>query len=140
MRCLLLVALSSLAWAEPIEGSPAARHLALLKSELKRPTAPNLDSMFESAIRGAGFAIESGKLAFTSHGHTVSATVGRSQLTPLVDVTTAGAAVIGVCDSCLPGPAGNHEYIVYIAAAGHPAAEEREVDVERAIADAVACA
>ncbi len=55
-------------------------------------------------------------------------------------VTAAGATVIGVCDSCLPGPAGNHEYIVYVAAAGHPAAEEREVDVERAIADAVACA
>jgi hypothetical protein len=91
MRCLLLVALSSLAWADPIEGSPAARH-ELLKSELKRPTALSLDSVFESAIRGAGFAIESGKLAFTSHGHTVTATVGRSQLTPLVDVTTAGAA------------------------------------------------
>jgi len=53
-------------------------------------------------------------------------------------VTAAGAAVIGVCDSCLPGPAGNHEYIVYVATAGHPAAEEREVDVERAIADALA--
>jgi 23S rRNA (cytidine1920-2'-O)/16S rRNA (cytidine1409-2'-O)-methyltransferase len=55
-------------------------------------------------------------------------------------VTAAGAAVLGVCDSCLPGPAGNHEYVVHVAAAGHPAAEEREVDVERAIADAVASA
>jgi 23S rRNA (cytidine1920-2'-O)/16S rRNA (cytidine1409-2'-O)-methyltransferase len=55
-------------------------------------------------------------------------------------VTAAGAVVLGVCDSCLPGPAGNHEYVVYVAAAGHPAAEEREVDVERAIADAVASA
>ena len=54
--------------------------------------------------------------------------------------TAAGAAVLGVCDSCLPGPAGNHEYVVYVAAAGHPAAEEREVDVERAIADAIASA
>ena len=54
--------------------------------------------------------------------------------------TAAGAAVLGVCDSCLPGPAGNHEYVVYVAAVGHPAAEEREVDVERAIADAVSSA
>jgi 23S rRNA (cytidine1920-2'-O)/16S rRNA (cytidine1409-2'-O)-methyltransferase len=49
-----------------------------------------------------------------------------------------GAAVLGVCDSCVPGPAGNREYIVDLAAAGHPAAQEREPDVERAIADAVA--
>jgi 23S rRNA (cytidine1920-2'-O)/16S rRNA (cytidine1409-2'-O)-methyltransferase len=49
-----------------------------------------------------------------------------------------GAAVLGVCDSCVPGPAGNREYVVDLAAAGHPAAQEREPDVERAIADAVA--
>jgi 23S rRNA (cytidine1920-2'-O)/16S rRNA (cytidine1409-2'-O)-methyltransferase len=53
-------------------------------------------------------------------------------------VTAAGAAVLGVCDSCVPGPAGNREYMVYAAAAGHPAAQEGGVDVERAIADAVA--
>ncbi len=55
-------------------------------------------------------------------------------------VTAAGAAVLGVCDSCVPGPAGNREYMVYAAAAGHPAAQEGGVDVERAIADAVASA
>jgi 23S rRNA (cytidine1920-2'-O)/16S rRNA (cytidine1409-2'-O)-methyltransferase len=48
-----------------------------------------------------------------------------------------GAAVLGVCDSCVPGPAGNREYVVDLAA-GHPGAQEREPDVERAIADAVA--
>jgi hypothetical protein len=53
-------------------------------------------------------------------------------------VTRSGAAVLGVCDSCVPGPAGNREYVVDLAAAGHPAAQEREPDVERAIADAVA--
>jgi 23S rRNA (cytidine1920-2'-O)/16S rRNA (cytidine1409-2'-O)-methyltransferase len=52
-------------------------------------------------------------------------------------VTGTGAAVLGVCDSCVPGPAGNREYVVYAAAAGHPAVQERGVDVERAIADAV---
>jgi hypothetical protein len=83
MRCLLLMAVSSLAWGDPP---------LLSKSQLKPPERVSLDSVFENAIRGAGFAIESGKLAFTSHGHTVTATVGRSQLTPLVDVTTAGAA------------------------------------------------
>ncbi|HEX5558304.1 MAG TPA: TlyA family RNA methyltransferase [Gaiellales bacterium] len=51
-----------------------------------------------------------------------------------------GAVVLGVCDSCVPGPAGNREYVVDLAAAGHPAAQEREPDVERAIADAVASA
>jgi 23S rRNA (cytidine1920-2'-O)/16S rRNA (cytidine1409-2'-O)-methyltransferase len=51
-----------------------------------------------------------------------------------------GAAVLGVCDSCVPGPAGNREYVVDLAAAGHPAAQEGDPDVERAIADAVASA
>jgi 23S rRNA (cytidine1920-2'-O)/16S rRNA (cytidine1409-2'-O)-methyltransferase len=51
-----------------------------------------------------------------------------------------GAAVLGVCDSCVPGPAGNREYVVDLAAAGHPAAQERDPDLERAIADAVASA
>jgi 23S rRNA (cytidine1920-2'-O)/16S rRNA (cytidine1409-2'-O)-methyltransferase len=48
-----------------------------------------------------------------------------------------GAAVLGVCDSCVPGRAGNREYVMYVAAAGHPAAEEHGIDVEAAIADAV---
>jgi 23S rRNA (cytidine1920-2'-O)/16S rRNA (cytidine1409-2'-O)-methyltransferase len=51
--------------------------------------------------------------------------------------TEFGAAILGVCDSCAPGPAGNREYVVYMAAAGHPLAQEGRVDVERAIADAV---
>jgi 23S rRNA (cytidine1920-2'-O)/16S rRNA (cytidine1409-2'-O)-methyltransferase len=51
--------------------------------------------------------------------------------------TAAGAVVLGVCDSCAPGPAGNREYVVYAAAAGHPVAQEGGIDVERAIADAV---
>jgi 23S rRNA (cytidine1920-2'-O)/16S rRNA (cytidine1409-2'-O)-methyltransferase len=55
-------------------------------------------------------------------------------------VTGSAAIVLGVCDSLHPGPAGNHEYVVYAAAAAHPAAKEHEVDVERAIADAVASA
>jgi 23S rRNA (cytidine1920-2'-O)/16S rRNA (cytidine1409-2'-O)-methyltransferase len=55
-------------------------------------------------------------------------------------VTEMGAAVLGVCDSCVPGPAGNREYVVDLAAAGHPAAQEHEPDVERAIADAVGSA
>jgi len=55
-------------------------------------------------------------------------------------VTAAGAVVLGVCDSCVPGPAGNREYMVHAAAAGHPAAQEGGVDVERAIADAVGSA
>jgi hypothetical protein len=53
-------------------------------------------------------------------------------------VTGTGAVVLGVCDSCVPGPAGNREYVVYAAAAGHSAAQEGGVDVERSIADAVA--
>ncbi len=53
-------------------------------------------------------------------------------------VTAEGAHLLGVCDSCHPGPAGNREYVVHMAAAGHPAAQEGRVDVERAIADAVA--
>jgi 23S rRNA (cytidine1920-2'-O)/16S rRNA (cytidine1409-2'-O)-methyltransferase len=53
-------------------------------------------------------------------------------------VSGEGATVLGVCDSCAPGPAGNHEYVVYLVAGGHPAAQEGEVDVERAIAHAVA--
>jgi 23S rRNA (cytidine1920-2'-O)/16S rRNA (cytidine1409-2'-O)-methyltransferase len=54
--------------------------------------------------------------------------------------TGEGAIILGVCDSCLPGPAGNREYVVYLAAAGHPAAAQGGVDVERAIADAVGSA
>ncbi len=41
-------------------------------------------------------------------------------------VTRSAAAVLGVCDSCVPGPAGNREYVVYLAAAGHPGRQDRE--------------
>jgi 23S rRNA (cytidine1920-2'-O)/16S rRNA (cytidine1409-2'-O)-methyltransferase len=51
-----------------------------------------------------------------------------------------GAVILGVCDSCVPGPAGNREYVTYLAAAGHPAGADGGVDVEPAIADAVGSA
>jgi 23S rRNA (cytidine1920-2'-O)/16S rRNA (cytidine1409-2'-O)-methyltransferase len=47
------------------------------------------------------------------------------------------AAVLGVCDSSLPGPAGNREYLLDLAAAGHPIARERATDVQAAIEVAV---
>ena len=47
------------------------------------------------------------------------------------------AAVLGVCDSSLPGPAGNREYLIDLAAAGHPVARERATDVQAAIEVAV---
>ena len=52
-------------------------------------------------------------------------------------VTGRALTVLGVCDSSLPGPAGNREYLVYLASAGHPVLKEREVDVAAAIRDAV---
>jgi 23S rRNA (cytidine1920-2'-O)/16S rRNA (cytidine1409-2'-O)-methyltransferase len=45
--------------------------------------------------------------------------------------------VLGVCDSSLPGPAGNREYLMELAAAAHPAAQGRNVDIEQAIESAV---
>jgi 23S rRNA (cytidine1920-2'-O)/16S rRNA (cytidine1409-2'-O)-methyltransferase len=50
----------------------------------------------------------------------------------------APAAVLGVCDSSIPGPAGNREYLVYFAAAGHPSAKEHLIDVRQQIDTAVA--
>jgi 23S rRNA (cytidine1920-2'-O)/16S rRNA (cytidine1409-2'-O)-methyltransferase len=47
------------------------------------------------------------------------------------------AAVLGVCDSSLPGPAGNREYLMDLAAAAHPIARERATDVQAAIEGAV---
>jgi 23S rRNA (cytidine1920-2'-O)/16S rRNA (cytidine1409-2'-O)-methyltransferase len=52
--------------------------------------------------------------------------------------TGSGWAVLGVCDSCVPGPAGNREYIVYLASPAHPLAEERVTDVADEIERAVA--
>ena len=52
-------------------------------------------------------------------------------------VTGQGAAILGVCDSSHPGPAGNHEYLMYLASPDHPAYQEREIDVSAEIRDAV---
>jgi 23S rRNA (cytidine1920-2'-O)/16S rRNA (cytidine1409-2'-O)-methyltransferase len=52
-------------------------------------------------------------------------------------VTGEGAAILGVCDSSHPGPAGNHEYLMYLASPDHPACQEREIDVSAEIRDAV---
>ncbi len=49
----------------------------------------------------------------------------------------APAAVLGVCDSSLPGPAGNREYLVYLAAARHPLIPDPPLDVDAAIEDAI---
>ena len=52
--------------------------------------------------------------------------------------TGNGWAVLGVCDSCVPGPAGNREYVVYLASHAHPVQEDQTADVadqiERALA------
>ncbi len=52
--------------------------------------------------------------------------------------TGNGWAVLGVCDSCVPGPAGNREYVVYLASPAHPLRKEQTVDaadqIERALA------
>jgi 23S rRNA (cytidine1920-2'-O)/16S rRNA (cytidine1409-2'-O)-methyltransferase len=52
-------------------------------------------------------------------------------------VTGRGAAILGVCDSSHPGPAGNREYLMYLASHDHPAYQEREIDVSAEIRDAV---
>jgi 23S rRNA (cytidine1920-2'-O)/16S rRNA (cytidine1409-2'-O)-methyltransferase len=52
-------------------------------------------------------------------------------------VTGRGATILGVCDSSHPGPAGNREYLMYLASPGHPACQERETDVSAEIRDAV---
>ncbi len=46
-------------------------------------------------------------------------------------------AVLGVCDSSLPGPAGNREYLMHLAADGSPSARDRDVDIDDAIEHAV---
>ncbi|HSD02827.1 MAG TPA: TlyA family RNA methyltransferase [Gaiellales bacterium] len=43
--------------------------------------------------------------------------------------TERGWAVLGVCDSCVPGPAGNREYVVYLASPAHPLRKDQTVDV-----------
>jgi len=50
----------------------------------------------------------------------------------------SGSAVLGVCDSCVPGPAGNREYVLYLASPAHPLRKDQTADVadqiERALA------
>jgi 23S rRNA (cytidine1920-2'-O)/16S rRNA (cytidine1409-2'-O)-methyltransferase len=55
--------------------------------------------------------------------------------------TDRGWAVLGVCDSSVPGPAGNREYLVYLASPAHPLPKDQKtVDVadqiERALTGA----
>ena len=52
--------------------------------------------------------------------------------------TGSGWVVLGVCDSCVPGPAGNREYMVYLASPAHPLSEEPAADVADQIERAVA--
>ena len=53
---------------------------------------------------------------------------------------TLPAAILGVCDSSVPGPAGNREYLLYLASPGHPSSSEHEVDVDTEIAAAISAA
>jgi|tagenome__1003787_1003787.scaffolds.fasta_scaffold20986822_4 23S rRNA (cytidine1920-2'-O)/16S rRNA (cytidine1409-2'-O)-methyltransferase len=64
--------------------------------------------------------------------------VRRAVLHDVADfVTSRGIAVLGVCDSSLPGPAGNREYLMALASPGHPSTRERVDDVGAAIRGAV---
>jgi 23S rRNA (cytidine1920-2'-O)/16S rRNA (cytidine1409-2'-O)-methyltransferase len=51
--------------------------------------------------------------------------------------TSEGAAILGVCDSSHPGPAGNREYLLYLASPAHPLVQERQTDVNAEIRNAV---
>jgi len=48
------------------------------------------------------------------------------------------SVILGVCDSSVPGPAGNREYLLYLASPDHPSSSEHEVDVNAEIAAAIA--
>jgi 23S rRNA (cytidine1920-2'-O)/16S rRNA (cytidine1409-2'-O)-methyltransferase len=52
-------------------------------------------------------------------------------------VTGRGAVILGVCDSSHPGPAGNREYLMYLASPLHPVYQEPETDVNAEIRDAL---
>jgi 23S rRNA (cytidine1920-2'-O)/16S rRNA (cytidine1409-2'-O)-methyltransferase len=67
--------------------------------------------------------------------------VRRAALQDVADFATSrGIAVLGVCDSSLSGPAGNREYLMALASAGHPSTKEWVIDVGAAIRDAVGAA
>jgi hypothetical protein len=89
---LMVVSLmSSLAWAEAPLPPTLSAGGAL---QLSAPTRVDMDSVFNGAIHSAGFAVDSGKLAFMRRGRPVNATVGRSTLTPLVDFNFGGATAV----------------------------------------------
>jgi hypothetical protein len=52
--------------------------------------------------------------------------------------TASGWAVLGVCDSCVPGPAGNREYVMYLASPAHPLRNDRITDIADQIDRALA--
>jgi len=52
-------------------------------------------------------------------------------------VTADGHTILGVCDSLYPGPAGNREYLLHVASAGHPRTAAHPIDADSQIADAV---
>ena len=52
-------------------------------------------------------------------------------------VTGLGVTVLGICDSCVRGPAGNREYLLALRSPGHANTQESTTDVESQIADAV---
>jgi 23S rRNA (cytidine1920-2'-O)/16S rRNA (cytidine1409-2'-O)-methyltransferase len=65
--------------------------------------------------------------------------VRRRVLRDFADFATgSGWAVLGMCDSCVPGPAGNREYVVYLASPAHPVGKDQTADaadqIERALA------
>ena len=69
--------------------------LALIPQlQLTPPPKLDMDSVFTGAINAAGFAVDSGKLAFTRRGRPLAATLGRSTLTPLVDFNFGGAQAV----------------------------------------------
>jgi 23S rRNA (cytidine1920-2'-O)/16S rRNA (cytidine1409-2'-O)-methyltransferase len=50
------------------------------------------------------------------------------------------SVILGVCDSSVPGPAGNREYLLYLASPDHPLSSEHEIDVNAEIAAAISAA
>jgi 23S rRNA (cytidine1920-2'-O)/16S rRNA (cytidine1409-2'-O)-methyltransferase len=64
--------------------------------------------------------------------------VRRAALQGVADFATSqGLVVLGVCDSSLPGPAGNREYLMALASGEHLSTGKRVIDVAEAIRDAV---